>query len=135
MRDLAQLGSAGIASVSLALLLCQAALPGAAEPGDPLLPASLVQILVAPERYEGRRVNVVGYLAAGPQMRLFITRDHARVLDLESSVEVESEALGASDCMEKYARVVGKLARVNTIWRIVEVERVARLDAFESCWP
>jgi hypothetical protein len=99
------------------------------------IPALLVQILVAPKQYTGRQANVVGFLTGGPEIRLFLTQDHAEVRDLESSLEVEAATLIGSNCANKYVRVIGTVANVNTIWRIVDVVRISQLETFEVCWP
>lgn len=71
-------------------------------------PVSMVQLIVTPERFVGARLEVSGYLI---RQRLYLTREHAELLDHSSSVELTNEFLpddGKSPCANALVRVTGQ---------------------------
>ena len=112
---------------------------GGVEADDGAIPVSLVRLLAAPDDFSGKRVEVIGFLQKKPTLHLFLTRDHAISLDIQSSVIVSDDSsdgsLTQSDCMDHYVRVTGRFDRLMGVaWAIVGSEDVMRMDTIENCW-
>jgi len=100
---------------------------------------SLVRLLAAPDQFEKKFVWVIGYLDSGPNLHLYLTRDHARVFDYQSSIEVNDKSVGGtltqSSCVGSFVRVKGEFGKLHGLLpAIVEVEEVENLDSQETCW-
>lgn len=72
---------------------------------------SLVSLLVDPGSFNGRRIQVIGFLHH-PNLRLYLTREHSEAGDVASSVIVRDSSsdgsLIRSNCIGNYARIVGE---------------------------
>ena len=110
-------------------------IPSAAE-SDGVVAVSFVRLLIEPEKYEGRRIDVLGYLAA--DSRLYLTKDHASARDGMSSVMVSDTDQGeitSSSCVESYVRIRGRLEEADTSsFIIVDVDRVFQPTVGTECW-
>lgn len=112
---------------------------GSAEADEGAVPVSLVQLLIAPENFSGKQVQVVGFLQKKPTLQLFLTEDHATSLDIQSSVAVSDDSpdgsLTQSDCLDHYVRVTGRFDRLMGVaWAIVGAKEVLRMDTIQPCW-
>lgn len=122
--------------VIFALFLLAAVIGGAhaseTQPESIYMP-SLTEVLIAPERHENRLVSVFGYLHQGA---LYLTEDHARHMDATSLLYVADKAsreINAA-CGERYARVVGRLAKARNTWALTEVEFAEWPERMVNCW-
>jgi len=100
---------------------------------------SLINLLAKPDQYEKEFVRVIGYLGSGPNLHLYLTRDHARVFDYSSSIEINDTTLGGtltqSPCAGSFVRVTGVFGKLyGGLPGIVDVEEVDNLDKQEMCW-
>ena len=82
---------------------------------------SMAALLASPEKFDGGRVSVVGYLGRGAD--LYLTKDHAKIDDRSSSLILdldtkERNLLVNSSCHEKYVEVVG-------IFGLISVQSIA----------
>lgn len=103
---------------------------------DELAAVSMVQLVVRPGPYVGRRIEVVGYL--GVDGKLYLTKDHASARDAMSSIAVsdtdEGEIAGAG-CAESYVRLRGRLSELDGLYPIVaDVESVFQPTRGKMCW-
>jgi hypothetical protein len=84
-------------AVAMVILLASLASScGGAEADEDPVPVPLIQLLVAPENFSGKQVQVVGFLQKKPTLQLFLTRDHAASLDVQSSVAVSDDSSDGS---------------------------------------
>lgn len=91
---------------ALVLLLgASLATGGAEEPEQRIV--SMVQLLARPSDLEGKIVLVRGYLEAGFGMRLYLTKDHAKIADSASSIPIESPGPEMMECAGAYVAVNG----------------------------
>ena len=100
---------------------------------------SLVRLLATPHQFEKKFIWVIGYLDSGPNLHLYLTRDHARVFDYQSSIEVNDTTTGGtltqSPCVGSFVRVKGVFGKLHGLLpAIVNVEEVENLDSQETCW-
>lgn len=97
----------------------------------------LVALIATPDRYVGVRVDVVGYLDR--PLHLYLTRDHAAVEDVSSSIDIidgsEGGTLTHSTCVSHWVELIGTFyRRSNGLFGIRDAEEVRRLDTYEVCW-
>jgi hypothetical protein len=100
---------------------------------------SLIQLLVTPDKYDQKFVWVIGYLESGPNLNLYLTKDHARVFDHASSIGVHDTTVGgtltSSSCVGSFVRVRGVFGKLEGLFpAIVDVEEVENLEGRGSCW-
>jgi hypothetical protein len=111
---------------------------GPAKPAeaDGVAAVSFIRLLTEPERYEGKRIEVLGYLTA--QGRLYLTKDHAAERDAMSSVMVSDTDQGeitSSSCVDSYVRIRGRLEQADVAsFIIVDVERAFQPSQGAECW-
>lgn len=103
---------------------------------DTEYPVPMAGLLLNSELPIGASVSVVGYLN-GPY--LFLTEDHAKILDYSSSILVEDKTKDAelyqSDCNDHYVKVVGTLSRQESnLLKIANVIRVKYADSKKDCY-
>ena len=130
----------GLCCVSVAFaLFSQRSEASADETGDIMV--SMVRLLTSPSEADGLTVHVIGYLEDDIDLRLYLTRDHASLPDIMSSIAVQTRAKGdsASRCAGSYALVIGKFGRSNFgSFEILETLRIERWDPksgkLEHCW-
>jgi len=74
---------------------------------------SMVTLITTPRKAEGNRIQVIGYLQV-PDLRLFLTEDHAKEVDVASSVVVRDlspdGSLIRSTCAGGYVKIVGRFS-------------------------
>jgi hypothetical protein len=100
---------------------------------------SLIQLLATPDKFDQKFVWVVGYLERGPNLNLYLTKDHARVFDHASSIGVHDTTVGGtltlSSCVGNFVRVRGVFGKLEGLFpAIVDVEEVENLESHGSCW-
>ena len=99
---------------------------------------SLVHLLTRPSDLEGRIVLVQGYLRAGIGLRLYLTKDHAKVSDSASSILVEAPGPELMQCADAYVSVNGLFGLRNDEYGIVKTLDIARWSdgpvPLSTCW-
>ena len=110
------------------------------EPG--VLIVSFIDLLGHPERYDGKKIEVKGYLSNG---YLYLTRDHAEIShDIAMSiyiVEPTEDGAMTHNCSNAYGSVEGVFdAEGNSLMRGRDsIDLVDRVTLFTpdpvSCWP
>jgi hypothetical protein len=75
---------------------------------------SMTILQVSPEEFVGHCVEVHGYFDSGINIQLFLTKDHALILDYASSIMLMDNTkhgeLFNSSCTGHYVSVIGKVA-------------------------
>lgn len=109
--------------------------PGARVWDDTVYPVPMAGLLLNFELPIGANVSVIGYLK-GPY--LFLTEDHAKILDYSSSILVEDKSKEAelyqSNCNHHYVKVVGTLSRQDSnLLKIANVIRIKYADSKKDC--
>jgi hypothetical protein len=100
---------------------------------------SVVKLLASPEEFNGQIISVIGYLRYGSTLRLYLSRDHAKVRDFESSIAVIDKTEGAtlihSSCRDKYVRASGRFRRLDNgvEYGLADVVRVQNADDSQVC--
>ena len=91
----------------------------------PVFYLPLISILVEPEKYDGKRVSIVGYLSGDQEPYLFLTDDHSYFSDYTSAIPIYLGDADFARCINRYARVTGRLKLESAITvAIVDVIRV-----------
>ena len=103
------------------------------------MPVSLVQLLANPQKYEHRFVWVIGYLERLPNLMLYLTKNHARIFDIASAIDIHDTTAGGelilSTCVSNWVRVRGVFGMLEGVYpAIVDVEEVVILESHGSCW-
>lgn len=70
---------------------------------------SMVNLLVQPANFEGKKISLVGYLARNDSPFVYLSREHALLNDISSGFPVYVESLSVSECMNRFVRVTGRL--------------------------
>jgi hypothetical protein len=111
---------------------------GVAKPA-PVFPVPMVKLLVTPTALDGKRVRVVGYL--GPDMRLYLTKEHALQLDFESALFVADAPDGSiskSACLGGWVELTAEVVQFDPgafgLAHVVEISRPAAKNELR-CWP
>ena len=82
-----------------------------------LLLISLVELLAFPDRYNGKKVEVKGYLLNG---YLYLSKDNAKITrDISMAIhiaEASAEAELTNNCNDSYATVVGVFRAAGSTW-------------------
>jgi len=102
-------------------------------------PVSLVELLAVPEKYDGKEIAVIGYLKDTTSLDLYLSRDHAKILDLESSIQVIDTTpdglLFQSSCAPNYVRVKGTfIKRADSMYVIAYIKSVSIIESLKTCW-
>lgn len=124
----------------VAFTVVKVAEPSVATSGEQeRIAVSLVSLLATPERFEGKFVHVVGYLTSGPALHLYLSKEHAKIFDLPSSIFINDTSPGGtltqSSCEGRFVRVRGVFGRYEGVQpAIVEVAQVDDLETHETCW-
>ena len=99
---------------------------------------SMAELIMDPAPYVGQTVAVTGYFKRHANLHLFLTDDHAEILDFESSIllsDTDEGDLHQLDCLERHVRVVGMLiAHSHGSYAIVDIQRIDDPGAEEVCW-
>jgi hypothetical protein len=89
---------------------------------------SLVELIVAPAKYDGKTIEVSGYFRAENSVPyLFLTRDDAFMRNSASGIPVNLEHQDAIKCSDKFVKVVGKAEVIST--GVVAIKIVYRVYA------
>ena len=109
-----------------------AAVSLAGGPGE-LQEVSLVQLIINPQAYEGRRVSVRGYLTdAGGLTFLMLNREASATKDAASGIPVSRESRtsqGTVPCVGGYVTVTGVFGKMwGEISGLVDIERTSIWD-------
>lgn len=109
---------------------------GSEEKRDPGFYVSLLQLLTNPDRFAGQVVIVTGYLDYVGHPRLYLTRDHALVMDHQTSIMVSYITDVTQDaCMKHYVRVKGTFKRLDEYsYGLIDVESIRDQEKFKTCW-
>lgn len=109
------------------------------EPG--LLIVSLIDLLAHPDKYEGKKIQVKGYLSNG---YIYLSKDHAEVShDVTLSiyiVEPTEDGSMTQNCSDAYGSVEGVFIVKGRPWRqgMNVIDLVQRVNLFkpepETCW-
>ena len=102
-------------------------------------PVSLVQLLVTPEKYDGKDITVIGYLKHTITLQLYLTRDHANMLDKRSSITIldntSDGSLLQSSCAPSYVQIRGTFKRIKySMYVIYDVKEVLQMDNLKICY-
>jgi len=109
----------------------------ASELRDPAYSISMVQLIVDPKHYEGKRVEVVGYLRQVVNPTLFLNRISADTRDFASSillVDPSKEWEMSSVCGDKYVKIVGRVMLSREAFELANIEKVEDAKLVEPCW-
>ncbi len=125
----------------LSLLLLVSCMETSIKPEPDLLIVSLIDLLSSPAKYDGRKVQVKGYLLNG---HLYLSKDHALVShDIALSVPfIEPTENGKMilSCNDAYSSVEGVFMIRGSSWKngtgvIDLVEKVSLFKpSLETCW-
>lgn len=101
--------------------------------------ASVVELLTQPDEFVNKEVMVIGYLGDTIQVSLFLTEDHAKIVDLESSIAVfdqtDNAALYSSTCLNNYVRLIAELERDKEFgYALTKVRFVQILQGGSVCY-
>lgn len=110
---------------------------------------SLSAVVATPEKHVGTQVSLTGYLHQVPDqsmLALFLTRDHALILDYASSVLIgPAKSDIAKRCAGQFVTVVGEFERMTAVTaqsgllytiprpRLIFPRRAG--DTSKPCWP
>ena len=99
---------------------------------------SLVMLLTNPAGYDGKVVEVVGYLQRGLGLRLYLTRDHAQAGDIASAIELEQPDASPGKCAGAYVQVIGRFGQSEygdfLILETLSIDRLTKSGLYEQCW-
>lgn len=107
---------------------------------DRLSSVSMVVLLVSPERYVGKRVNVTGYLTV---YSLFMTEEAAFRVDTASAIAFQrsdEEVAPLNTCGNNHARITARFVRDADfeVYSLAEIESIRVYDIVDgsarSCW-
>jgi hypothetical protein len=118
--------------VLLSILICTV---GAKADDKPALPpdVSMIQVLFAPEKYDGLRITIIGYLEVGSEMHsLYLNpQDWANGIRMDSIEVVDAKLLlkRRAEINMKYVRLVG----VFHLRQRAGVSNYGELGRIESC--
>lgn len=130
-RTVSPLAFIRIVPVLITVTACATALPNT-------INVSMAELIMDPAPYVGQTISVKGYFKRHANLRLFLTDDHARILDFESSIllsDTDKGDLHRLDCLEKYVKLVGTIAaHTPSSYAIVHIQRIDNLDSGEVCW-
>jgi hypothetical protein len=119
-------------AVLVLLLGVSAVTEGAGEPEQRIV--SMVHLLARPSDLDGKIVLVRGYLIG---MRLYLTKDHAKIADSASSIPIESPGPEMMKCGDAYVAVNGVFG-LRDEYGIVKTLEVARWSdgpvPVSTCW-
>ena len=100
----------------------------------------LLRLLVAADEntVDGMHVSVVGYLSRRGELFLYLTKDHAEILDKASGVPIADTVwleIDQSSC-SSYVLIMGVVARDRYSSGVVltEIQEVRQADTQELCW-
>lgn len=92
---------------------------------------SIVEVVVTPSRFFDRRINLRGYYGEnilGPF--LYLTREHAQMLDLSNAIRLGRTSDGVqfatiAECDSNFVSVFGRFAMLDTgAYGLTDIERV-----------
>ena len=99
---------------------------------------SLVMLLTNPAGYDGKVVEVVGYLERDVGLTLYLTRDHARAWDIASAISIEQLDASPGKCAGAYVRVIGRFGQSEygdfLILQTLSIDRLTKSGQYEQCW-
>jgi len=99
---------------------------------------SMVNLIGSPENYVGMNLQTVGYFRRRGNMRLFLTKEHALISDVVSSILISDTDNGdiyASGCLRSHSEITGKFTRIDPgAYGIVNVERIYDPIKKVVCW-
>jgi len=101
------------------------------------IPLPLAGILLSTTIEDGTQVSVAGYME-GPF--LFLTKDHAQILDYASSIRIQDLSYNAeiysSACSQgRYVLVIGNLYKIDAInWELRDVSRILDQEEKKNCY-
>ncbi|MCG8504430.1 MAG: hypothetical protein MI755_07475 [Sphingomonadales bacterium] len=96
---------------------------------EPAYAVSLVNLIASTNHYAGKRVRVSGFLVKGDQ-HLFLTRDHAEIMDYMSAIPLIDHTPTASqilsNCPDGYVSVTGRMVSLESSGRyhLGQIEKV-----------
>lgn len=108
------------------------------ESADRIYVVSMVNLIGSPEDYVGMNLQTVGFFKRHGNMRLFLTKEHALISDVVSSILISDTDNGdiyASGCLRSYSEITGNFTLIDPgAYGIVSVERI--YDPIEKmvCW-
>ena len=102
-------------------------------------PVSLIELLAVPEKFNGKEISVIGYLNGTITFDLYLSRDHANILDRESSIEIIDNtpdgSLIQSSCASNYVQVKGTFKkRADSMYVIAYIKSVSIMESLKTCW-
>jgi hypothetical protein len=107
---------------------------------EPILAVSLVQLIVNPEKYEGKTIQTKGYLHDAGVATLFLTREHAIMGDIDSAIVVWDDTGNAlilrGPCLDRFVLVEGRVANRPGWggWSLIEVGRISGVGDSQCEW-
>jgi hypothetical protein len=105
---------------------------------QPVLAATMVQLLATPERWFGKRLAVQGFLSSS-LLELYLSRDHAAAMDGSSSVLLlgprnEDELVAWQKCADSWVEVTGFADRNQG--GTIDLTRIEKIRSKNlQCWP
>lgn len=104
---------------------------------------SLVELIVDPAKYDGKKIEVSGYLRAEDSIpRLYLTREDAYMRNSGSAVFVNLEYDDAIKCSDKFVMVAGEagvipslgVASIPVVWGVFVHSMESDTHGFDSCY-
>lgn len=103
---------------------------------EPIIPVSLAGLLLNSELETGQGISTAGYMV-GPF--LFLTEDHAQILDYPSAIRVTDTSSKASiysaGCSGRYVRIYGRVYRSDAInLELRDISRIHDIAGKRDCY-
>ena len=97
-----------------------------------------MQLIVTPEKYIGKMVEIKGYLKRGIDLKLYPNHLSASMRDEPSSITILERPEGPliyNACDSKYVLVKGRFDTEEGVFYFVrDVEFVTETETLKSCW-
>lgn len=129
-----KISRAALLSIAIGISASQSVMAG--KRAEPVIPISLAGLLFASELEAGQQISTVGYME-GPF--LFLTKDHALILDYPSAIRVtdtssEAHVYGAG-CSDRYVRIYGRVHRSDAVnLELRDVLRIHDIAGKRDCY-
>ena len=100
--------------------------------------ASVYELVLFPDRFQEKTVAVKGYLKSSSGLFLFVSEDHSKMRDFQSSIAISdtvSLEISESNCVNMYAEVTGTFASSAVNGDVIfDVSRIRHPSSGKTCW-
>ena len=122
--------------LKLTLILLIAVVISDCSENEGSLSVSMVSLIASPNKYDGKRITVEGYLEGSIGFRLYLTKEHAMINDSSSSVSLVNldfkDTAISEYCTGNYAVVKGRLKKLPNVPLFVKDVRFFIIDDLEK---